>query len=261
MPSPRADDVATPRPRQSLSNGLIAAFLGLNAWAQLLLAPMLSRPGHAWTLADVVVIAAPLACLGLGIWRRREWLLLWAVPVGLLAPLVATPELVALSRYPALRLLASSASLVIYILSIAWVAAGALPVGRAIVTTKLPAQPRPPRWARRERVFLGLTAVTVIMPVVLLGHIMYDGRFLARIVELYGDRHRAMQILLGLGAILTWLGVVAWAIIGVLERHRAGDPALLASIDALGQRASLRPGFVIAIATGVAAVTAISVLR
>ncbi|MBK9070138.1 MAG: hypothetical protein IPL79_03925 [Myxococcales bacterium] len=261
MQSPRADYAPAPRARQTLTNGLIATFLGLNAWAQLLLWPMLSRAGDGWTVADVVMVAAPPLCLGLGIWRRREWLLLWAVPFCLLAPLVAMPELVSLARYPALRLLATSASLVVYILSIAWVAAGALPAGGAIVTTKLSSRPRPPRWARRERMFWGLTAVTAIMPVALLGHILYDTRFLERIVELYGERHRAMQILLGLGALLTWLGIVVWAIIGVLDRHRAGDPALLASIDALGQRATLRPGFVIAIATGVAAVTAISVLR
>lgn len=261
MPSSRADDVATPRPRQTVSNGLIAAFLGLNAWAQLLLAPLLGRSGRAWSLADVALVAVPLLWLGLGVWRRREWLLLWAFPFCVLAPLVAMPELVALTRYPAPRLLASAASLVVYVLTIAWVATGALPASGAIVTTKLNGRPRPPRWARRERMFLGLSAVTAIIPIALLEYILYDARFLARLVELYGDRHRAMQILLGLGALLTWLGVVLWAVIGVLDRHRAGDPSMLARIDGLGQRTTLRPGFVIAIAGGVAAVTAISVLR
>lgn len=237
----------------------VAAFLGVNAWAQLVLATALFCP--AIEMGVALMVAAPLVALAAGIRWRNDWLLLLAVPTAMAAALVTMRDALDLAHFPRLRLLLASCSLVVYLLAAAWVASAAPPAQPSVRMATLPAHTRPARWASRERMYWGLAAVALLFPSALLHHILYDAAFLERVSSLYGDRQRGMQILLMLGGLVVWLAMARWAVIDVLDRHRSGDRVLAVELERLRQRRRLRPGFVLAIAAGLAAVIAVSVLR
>jgi hypothetical protein len=127
------------------------------------------------------------------------------------------------------------------------------------------AQQGPPvRWRRRERVYWMLTAMSLVIPTILIAWVNFDDSIAGYLGEMYPGRVSLMTTALTAGAIVLWLGIYHYAFLGVLRPHRTGDRDL---VTALAQsRADAKAGkprgrFFVGVALALAAMFALILVR
>jgi hypothetical protein len=127
------------------------------------------------------------------------------------------------------------------------------------------AQAGPPaRWQRRERVFWMLTAMSVVIPTVLIAWVNFDDAIADFLGEMYPSRVALMTTALTSGAIVLWLIIYHYAFLGALRPHRTGDRDLVAALGQArtdGKAGKPRPRFYLAVALALAAMGALIMLR
>ena len=120
------------------------------------------------------------------------------------------------------------------------------------------------RWQRRERVYWMLTAMSLVIPTVLIAWVNFDSAIGDYLGEMYPGRVALMTTALTAGAIVLWLGIYHYALLGVLRPHRTGDRDLvgkLAQARADAKAGRPRPRFYIAVALALAAMASLILLR
>jgi hypothetical protein len=243
-----------------LAADLVAAALGLNLWISLVLVPSFVAGSFTRYPAAAILAPLPLGVLFIGVVRRSPLWLLLAYPAALLLPVAVDEKIATASAASPWALALTALSLAGYLMGAAYLssyAAGGEP--RAGRTRRLAGSlgaKSPPRWQRRRRIYAALTALSVIMPVVLLYKVAFDPSVRGLLLDSYpterleGDRAQGMLALMLTGLLALWLVVFATAFVGPLRRHRTGDKELVAELDRLrldAQRASPRLRFYIAV--------------
>ena len=109
-----------------------------------------------------------------------------------------------------------------------------------------------------------LTAISVVIPTVLIAWVNYDGAIADYLGEMYPGRVALMTTALTVGAIVLWLVIFHYAFLGVLRPHRTGDRDL---VGALAQaRADAKSGkprgrFYLAVGLALGAMLVLILLR
>jgi hypothetical protein len=109
-----------------------------------------------------------------------------------------------------------------------------------------------------------LTAMSLIIPTVLIAWINFDSAIADFLGEMYPGRVALMTTALTAGAIVLWLGIYHYAFLGVLRPHRTGDRDLvttLAQARADAKSGRPRPRFYVAVAIALAAMMILILLR
>ncbi len=232
---------------------LVAAALGLNAWATLLLVPVLHSaslgkahpPRHLWLLA------LPLPLLLLGLIRLSRPLLLALFPMSL-------GVLVAVYRGPTGRGLftvwtfgVAAISLLGYLLGSTIILEVRARRDDAVGSRALPLPPLSPKWKRRRRVYLMLAAFAAMIPLALIYTIDFHPATAQTLRAEYGTGAEEMQTLFVVCALGFWLWIFSTFFMAPLEEHRRGDLALrreLAALDQRSRRARPRRSFYLVVA-------------
>jgi hypothetical protein len=215
----------------------VALALGLNLWVQLVLLPGLvagalgSGPGQ---LAAML----PLVVLGAGVWWRSELVLLLGVPSSLVLPIALAPEMANVHVYGPIRFAIVAVALVCYLFGASLFTSFREPPPplshRPLASAS---RPVPARWRRRFRIYAVLTALSAVVPLVLLYTINFDGEVRAFLATRYAGRVAGLTTVMNLGAIAFWVLLYLWFFLGVLRPHRTGDRELLASLERLRREA------------------------
>lgn len=229
----------------------VAAALGVNVWVSVVLLPGLFV--GAFRAGPVLGLSLlPLVVLALGLWRRSESVLLLLYPSSLLVPVGFAPAMAGAHVYGPIRFTVVGVGLVAYLLGVSFFAAfrePRPPVGvRPLSSTR---EATPERWRRRQRVYRGLVALSILVPAVLLWQVNFDARNQAYLAEMFPGRVAAMTTVLNLGAVGVWVGLYAHAFLGVLRPHRSGDRDLVTRLAAMREQARRgrpRPVFYLAVA-------------
>jgi hypothetical protein len=242
----------------------VAIALGVNIWVSIILLPGLFT--GAWHSAGAVGLAlAPLAVLGLGVWRRSDAVLLFGYPVALLLPALASPALVASPVYGPVRFAIVAASLIAYLLGAALLT-GFRPPRPPAAARPLSSshQPQPARWRRRFRVYRMLALASFAFPVVLLLKVNFDADDRAFLREVFPGRVDEMTTLFNLAVVGVWIGLYVTVFLGALVPHRTGDRDLVVDLASIKQRAARgRPGplFYLGVVAALGFMTLLMLLR
>jgi len=218
----------------------IAVALGLNVWLALVV-----FPGHfvgAWSgRLSIMVAVVPLMALALGVWRRSEAMLLFGFPTALLLPVAIAPDMVAVHVYGPIHFAVVAVGLVAYLFGASVLTSMEAPPPPAQVrplTSSL--QPTPVRWRRRSRVYLELTALSVVVPLSILYSVNFDESIRVFIREMYPGRAASFTAVVNLGAVGFWLILYGVAFLGPLAAHRTGDRKLEVRHDFIRRSAKRR---------------------
>lgn len=262
--SPPATAARPPNPRWRLYADAVAAALGLNVWITLVFVPGLFV-GAFRSPAAGLLAALPLVPLGVGLVKRSPVWQLLAFPAALLVPIAWAPRVVAGNVHGKWSFLLVAASLVGYLFSVTFFASFHEPPAPARTRSlKGAAGPVPPRWRRRFRIYWVLTTLSVAIPAALIYAVNFAPANQAGLRERYPGRAGAVSALLNLGVLALWLGLFSWAFVGVLKRHRTGDPELGASLEALrraARRGAPRPMFYLWVLLALASMGVLVYLR
>lgn len=222
---------------------IVAAALGVNLWVSLVLVPSFVAGAFTRHVAAAVVAPLPLGVLFVGVLRRSPLWLLLAYPAALLLPVAVDVRIAAAGGATPWALALTALSLAGYLMGAAYLssmAAGGEPqLGRARRLAGSLGAKSPPRWQRRRRIYAALTALSIVVPAVLLYKVAFDGDTRALLLESYpterleGDRVQSMLALMLVGVLAMWLVLFATAFVGPLRRHRTGDKDLVAELDRL----------------------------
>jgi hypothetical protein len=227
-------------PRWRAYADAVAAALGLNLWITLVLVPALFV-GAFRSAGGSLLAALPLVPLGVGLARRSALWQLLVYPAALLVPIAVNPRVVTGNVHGQWSFLLVATSLVAYLFSVSFFSSFHDPV-RPARTRPLSssAQPVPPRWRRRFRLYAALAVISALLPGALLYAVNFAGEHQDTIRVRYPGRAGSLAAVMNLGVLGLWLLLFAWAFVGVLRRHRTGDPELQATLQAL--RAGARRG-------------------
>jgi hypothetical protein len=109
-----------------------------------------------------------------------------------------------------------------------------------------------------------LTALSLVIPTVLIAWVNFDESIADYLGEMYPGRVALMTTALTAGAIVLWLGIYHYAFLGALRPHRTGDRDL---VGALAQaRADAKTGkprgrFYISVGVALGAMLVLILLR
>jgi len=240
--------VVTPTiaPRWKIWADAVAAALGLNVWVTLVLVPALFV-GAFRTPAESVLAALPLVPLGVGLAKRSPVWQLLVYPAALLLPIAWAPRVVTGNVHGRWSFLVVSASLVAYLFSVSFFSSFHDPTPPARTRSlSSAAKPVAPRWRRRFRLYYVLAVLSAALPGAMLYAVNFSSTNLGALRDRYTGRVGSMAALLNLGVLGLWMLLFAWAFVGVLKRHRTGDPQLAAELQALrksARRGTPRPVF------------------
>jgi hypothetical protein len=109
-----------------------------------------------------------------------------------------------------------------------------------------------------------LTAMSLVIPTVLIAWVNFDSSVADFLGEMYPGRVALMTTALTAGAIALWLVIFHYAFLGVLRPHRTGDRDLvgvLAQARTDARSGKPRPRFYLAVALALAAMVVLIVLR
>jgi len=205
----------------------VALALGANVWMSMVILPALFVGGLRSTTMVAAAAAAPVV-LGAGIWRRSELILLGVFPAAILLPIAIHPAIGASHVYGPVRFVVVAGGLIAYLLGVSFFTTfhePGKPVSERTLTSAR--EGRPARWRRRERVYWGLAALSVAVPMFLIWQVGYDPAIERAIQHFYPGRVAAMTTLLTLGAVALSVLLYAWVFLGVLRPHRTGDRDLV----------------------------------
>lgn len=245
--------------------------LGINLWIVAVALP-LGLAAHARALggsgafAVAALALAPLGALLLGVGERRAL-------AQTLALLVAFPLLVALPQalattelsarvLPAAAAVLAAASLVAYLVAVAQAQARAERRADGVTASlrRLHQDPVPSRWRRRNRVYRGLAATTVLIPAVLLAAVDLSPSFTATLESSFGAAAARAQALVTVGVALLWIVLLRAYVLQPLHAHLQHDRDLLVAIEAdrrHARRGRPRPAFYVAVAVALVAMAAV----
>jgi hypothetical protein len=261
--------------RGGLTVDALTAALGLNLWVSTVLVPGIHSGAPALfgrVGLRAAIMAFPLVPLAVAVVRRSPFWLLCAFPVAILAAIEvdARPLVESAARVWSFALMA--ASLVGYLIGAAYLS-GLSPNAPAKVEGLRRLAPEtddgvpigvPRRWRRRGRMYVILTAFSVIFPLVLLYAIDFSTETRAYMEELYKERTPALMTVMNLMLIFVWLGLFRRGFVEPLRRHRTADRALhdqLVKDRRDAARVSPRPVFYVAVVAALAFMTLLVVTR
>jgi len=195
----------------------------------------------------------------------EQGVLLALFPAALLVPIAVRPELASSHVYGPIRFTLVALGVVAYLFGVAFFTSFHEPPAPRSVRPLSSAQAGPaPRWRRRERVYWMLTAMSLVIPTVLIAWVNFDTSIADFLGEMYPGRVALMTTALTVGAIVLWLGIYHYAFLGVLRPHRTGDRDLvdaLATARADAKSGKPRPRFYLSVALALAAMGALILLR
>ena len=243
---------------------VVAFALGTNVWISIIILPAIFI-GALKSGQQITAAIAPFTVLLLGLQRRSELILLGVFPTALLVPINLNPDLVSTHVYGPIRFTLVAVGVVAYLFGVSYFTTFHEPPAPRSIRGLSSAQAGPAeRWQRRERVYWMLTAMSVVIPAVLIAWVNFDTSIADYLGEMYPGRVALMTTALTAGAIVLWLGIYHYAFLGVLRPHRTGDRDL---VGALAQaRTDAKAGkprrrFYIAVALALAAMGVLVVLR
>jgi hypothetical protein len=243
---------------------VVAFALGTNVWISIVIVPALFQGllhGAGRTLAAIL----PFGVLLLGLQRRSEGILLGVFPAAVLVPVSLQPQLAQASVYGPVRFALVALGVIAYLFGVSFFTTFHEPPAPRSVRMLSSAQQGPAtRWRRRERVYWGLTALSIVIPITLIVWVNYDEAITDYIGEMYPGRVALMQTALTVGAIVLWLGIYHYAFLGALRPHRTGDRDLvnaLAKMRAEAKTGKPRTRFYLAVACALVAMLSLILLR
>jgi hypothetical protein len=243
---------------------VVAFALGTNVWISIVILPAIFI-GALKTGKQITAAVVPFSVLLLGLQRRSELILLGLFPTALLVPINLDPELASSHVYGPIRFSIVAAGVVAYLFGVSFFTTFHEPPAPRSIRGLSSAQAGPAaRWQRRERVYWLLTALSLVIPAVLIAWVNFDSAIADYLGEMYPGRVALMTTALTVGAIVLWLGIFHYAFLGVLRPHRTGDRDL---VGALAQaRTDAKTGrprgrFYVAVALALAAMGVLVVLR
>ena len=149
------------------------------------------------------------------------------------------PQLASQHVYGEIRFALVAAGVIAYLFGVSFFTTFHEPPAPRSVRMLSSAQQGPAsRWQRRERVYWGLTALSIIFPAALIAWVDYDPAIADFLGRMYPGRVALMTTALTVGAIGLWLGMFHYAFLGVLRPHRTGDRDL---VTALSRARASRP--------------------
>jgi hypothetical protein len=242
---------------------VVAFTLGVNVWITVVILPAI----FVFALRGKMIVAAllPFGTLMLGLWRRSELVLLCLFPSALLVPISLEPALATSHVYGPIRFVLVALGVVAYLFGVSFFTTFHEPPAPKSVRPLSSAQQGPlPRWQRRERVYWMLSAMSLVIPAVLIAWVNFDESVADFLGEMYPGRVALMTTALTVGAIVLWLGIYHYAFLGALRPHRTGDRDLvgaLAQARADAKAGKPRARFYLAVAFALGAMLVLIVLR
>lgn len=243
---------------------VVAFALGTNVWISTVILPAVFI-GALHKGSQIAAAALPFAVLMLGLARRSEGVLLGAFPAAVLVPVALAPQMASSHVYGPIRFTLVSLGVVAYLFGVSFFTTFHEPPAPRSIRGLTSAQAGPSeRWQRRERMYWLLTALSVVIPSVLIAWVNFDTAIEDYLGEMYPGRVALMTTALTCGAIVLWLGIYHYAFLGVLRPHRTGDRDL---VDALTRARSdaktgkPRPRFYIAVGIALVAMLTLILLR
>jgi hypothetical protein len=243
---------------------VVAFTLGTNVWITIVILPAafvhaIHGAGH------ILSILLPFAVLMLGLQRRSETILLGLFPAAVLIPIGLMPQLASSHVYGPVRFTLVALGVVAYLFGVSFFTTFHEPPAPTSIRPLSSAQQGvAERWRRRERVYWMLTALSLVVPTVLIAWVNFDSGIANYLGQMYPGRVALMTTALTVGAIVLWLGIYHYAFLGALRPHRTGDRDL---VTALAQaRADAKSGkprgrFYLAVAIALAAMCTLILLR
>lgn len=217
-------------------SAVILAALGLNAWALLLLVPVLhglAAPTRA-ALLPTWAVFAPLPFLAWGIGRLGRVLLLGIYPISLAVLHAAFQGPSEESLLTPLTFGLAALSLSAYLVGATIILEIASRRDDTLRRRRIARAPLTPKWRRRRRVYWLLAVFAAAIPVTLLYTVDFHPGVAKRLRADYGDGAPEMRTLLVLGVLALWVWLFSTFFLHPLEAHRRGD------MDLRGQLLALR---------------------
>jgi hypothetical protein len=223
---PVAEAVPTARRWRTFAD-VVAFTLGVNVWISIVILPAAfvgALRGGSMISASIL----PFATLMVGLARRSELVLLGLFPSALLLPISMHPQIASSYVYGPIRFALVSLGVVAYLFGVSFFTTfHEPPAPRSIRPLSSAAQGPAERWRRRERVYWILTAMSLVIPTVLIAWVNFDQSVADFLGEMYPGRVALMTTALTAGAIVLWLAIYHYAFLGALRPHRTGDRDLV----------------------------------
>ena len=206
---------------------LVAVALGLNVWLCTILIP--AQVKGVWNVWPLPVVATiPLVVLAAAVWKRSEPLLLFLFPSALLIPIALFPDLVSRSVYGLTHFAVVAISFGTFVFG---VSPFVFPTETQPIVHHRSLPPRQTEAHKRaKRVFLGLTAVAFVFPLVLLYFINFYPTNLAFLYKTYPQGEKPMLVILNLASLGGWFGLFSWAFTDILRKHQQGNQDILTTL-------------------------------
>jgi hypothetical protein len=242
---------------------VVALTLGVNVWISIVILP--AAFVHAVRGEYVFGMFLPAAVLAWGLWRRSEIILLGLFPAAVLVPVSLKPEIASAHVYGPIRFALVAAGVIAYLFGVSFFTTfHEPPAPRSIRPLSSAQQGVAERWRRRERVYWLLTAMSLVIPTVLIAWVNFDHGIEIYLQQMYPGRVALMTTALTVGAIVLWLAIYHYAFLGALRPHRTGDRDLvtaLAQARADAKSGKPRSQFYLAVAFALVAMCGLILLR
>ena len=243
---------------------VVAFALGTNVWISIVILPAIFV-GALHGPRRIAAAALPLVILMLGLARRSEAILLAVFPAAVLVPVALQPQMASSFVYGPIRFTLVALGVLAYLFGVSFFTTWHEPPTPRSVRGLSSAQLGPTeRWQRRERVYWMLTAMSLVIPTVLIAWVNFDTAIADYLGEMYPGRVALMTTALTAGAIALWLAIFHYAFLGVLRPHRTGDRDLVGKLGQARSDAKLgkpRPRFYLSVALALAAMATLILLR
>jgi hypothetical protein len=222
-------EVSTERRWRTFAD-VVAFTLGTNVWITIVILPAVFV--HALHGAPMVLaVLLPFAVLMFGLLRRSEIVLLGLFPSALLVPISLSPGIASSHVYGPIRFALVALGVIAYLFGVSFFTTfHEPPAPRSIRPLSSAAQGPAVRWQRRERMYWMLTAMSLVIPTVLIAWVNFDSSIADYLGEMYPGRVALMTTALTAGAIVLWLAIYHYAFLGALRPHRTGDRDLVGAL-------------------------------
>ena len=256
-------EVSTERRWKTFAD-VVAFALGTNVWISVVILPAIFV-GALHGASRIAAAALPFAVLLLGLARRSEAVLLGVFPAAVLFPVALQPQMASSYVYGPIRFTVVALGVVAYLFGVSFFTTWHEPPAPRSIRGLSSAQLGPAeRWQRRERVYWMLTAMSLVIPTVLIAWVNFDSGVEDFLGEMYPGRVALMTTALTAGAIALWLVIFHYAFLGVLRPHRTGDRDLVAKLTQMQVEAKVgkpRSRFYISVAIALVAMVSLVLLR
>jgi hypothetical protein len=206
---------------------VVAFTLGVNVWVSIVILPA-AFVGALRGGAMIIAAILPFGMLMFGLARRSEVMLLGLFPSALLLPVSLQPQIASSYVYGPIRFTLVALGVLAYLFGVSFFTTfHEPPAPRSVRTLSSAVHGPPERWLRRERVYWLLTALSLVIPAVLIAWVNFDSAVAEFLGEMYPGRVALMTTALTAGAIVLWLAIYHYAFLGVLRPHRTGDRDLV----------------------------------